>query len=150
MSTVKDLYFALDTTKCEKMMTETHKDVLLNPTVAISNLANRISDEVSCEDELLAKFEDGTNTGGIYDAALKDPAFFTKTMNDSDSTSAYMDEDSGVRSWVTLGFMFECRQDINAHNGASKEFYKSWLLSELLNLENAEANAAAASAPAQA
>ena len=153
MSTLKALYDQLDSKEAEKMMDDTHKDVLLHPSRAIVNLGNRITDELSCEDELMAVFhDDGENmtTAPIYDTAIENPEAFVKKMQDSESTSSFMDDNSGVRSWVTLAFMLKCREDIHAHNGVSKQFYQSWLMSELLHLQDAEAKAAAAPAEAAA
>ena len=150
MSTLKAMYEQFHAGDAGKMMDDTHKDVLLHPIQAISNLANRVTDELSCEDELMQLFSpdpDAASTGGIYTTALDDPATFVKKMNDSDSILSTIDKESGVRSWVTLAFMLECRKDIHAYNGTSKQFYKAWLLSELLHLEDAET---AAEAPAEA
>ncbi len=150
MSTLKALYDQLDSKEAEKMMNDTHKDVLLHPSRAIVNLGNRITDELSCEDELMAVFHDegeSMTTAPIYDTAIQDPQAFVKKMQDFD---AKFEENSGVRSWVTLAFMLKCRDDIHAHNGVSKQFYQSWLMSELLHLQDAEAKAAAAPAEAAA
>jgi len=151
MSTLKFMYEQFHAGDAGKMMDDTHKDVLLHPIQAISNLANRVTDELSCEDELMHLFSpdpDAVSTGGIYTTALDDPATFVQKMKDSDSIMSTLDKESGVRSWVTLAFMLECRKDIHAYGGKSKQFYKAWLLSELLHLEDAEGAAKAAAAPA--
>ena len=125
----------------DRMLYDTHKRVLMNPMEAIANLANEKTEEMACNDDLMDQFQG--NTHGIYEMAVDAPDKFVATL------TAYMNGDyeyesiAAVRSWVTLAYMNQWRNDLNAHNGRSKEFYRMWLQSELKSLQAVEAQAAA-------
>ena len=104
----------------DRMLYDTHKRVLMNPMEAIANLANEKTEEMACNDDLMDQFQG--NTHGIYEMAVDAPDKFVATL------TAYMNQ------W---------RNDLNAHNGRSKEFYRMWLQSELKSLQAVEAQAAA-------